>query len=201
MDDDRVAAAITLGPEERREVVERFFRAHPGAGTGPLGLGRAVADFVDWEIRSGRIADGGGGSAWWRLVNGGMILDLRDAMAAADDAGGPDGPIGAWAAYSGAVGDTQALMWAAHQASLHTALDAAGELLALESAEEQRFARLVVEVVDQTATACRPTDTDELARHTARHYPDRYPITAEQWQALHDRFAPYLVLGDDEDSI
>lgn len=202
MNDDRVAEAIALRPEERREIVERFFHAHPGGGAGPLGLGRAVADFVEWEIRSGRIADGGRGSAWWRLVNGGMILDLRDATASsADGRRAPDGPVGAWVAYSGAAGEAQALMWAAHQASLHAALDSAGELLAEETTEEQRFARLVVEVVDQTAAACRPTDTDELARHTARDYPDRYPITAEQWQALHARFAPYLAVGDDEDFI
>lgn len=201
MNDDRVAEAIALGPEERREIVERFFRAHPGGGVGPLGLGRAVADFVDWEISSGRIT-GEGGSAWWRLVNGGMILDLREAMAASGDGRREsDGPVGAWVAYSESAGDAQALMWAAHQASLHTALDSAGDLLAGEATEEQRFARLVVEVVDQTAAACRPTDTDELARHTARDYPDRYPITAEQWAALHARFAPYLALGDDADSI
>lgn len=202
MNDDRVAEAIVLGPEERREIVDRFFRAHPGGAAGPLGLGRAVADFVEWEIRSGRITGGGGGSAWWRLVNGGMILDLRDAMATSGDGcRRSTGPVGAWMAYSGSAGDAQALMWAAHQQSLYTAFDSAGPLLARESAEEQRFARLVVEVVDQTAAACRPTDTDELARHTARHYPERYPITPEQWAALHARFAPYLAVGDGEDSI
>lgn len=203
---DRVAEAIALPAKHRREIVEAFFRAHPGHGVGRLGLGRAVADFVEWEIRSGRIVDGEGGpggSPWWRLANGGMVLDLRDALTPGGE-GDRDatGPVAMWVEYArladaGApVEAQQASMWAAHQASLHAALDAAAELLAREQADEQRFAHLVVEVVDRTAAACRPTDTDELARHTERSYPDRYPITAEQWAALHARFAPYLALGD-----
>lgn len=196
MDDERVAEAIAIGPGERREIVERFFRTHPGGGAGPLGLGRAVADFVDWEIRSGRIGDDGAGSPWWRLVNGGMVLDLRDALAPGAGDHDPDDPVAAWLEYvrTGPGADAQQRMWVAHQASLHAALGPAAPLLAEEPDDERRFAHLVVAVVDQTAAACRPTDTDELARHTARHYPDRYPITAEQWSALHARFAPYLAL-------
>lgn len=189
-------AALALEPGERKEIVEAFFTAHPGGGDGPLGLGRAVADFVDWEIRSGRIADAGGGSAWWRLVNGGMVLDLRDAAAVGADGASADGAVGSWIAYirCDGTGAAQELMWTAHQASLHAALDVADRaaLLADERQPEREFARLVVEVVDRTAAHCRPTDTDELATMTARHYPQQYPIAAQEWAALHARFAPLL---------
>ena len=206
----RVRSALTPEPDERREVVSAFFTAHPGGGAGPLGLGRAVADFVDWEIRSGRITDGGGGSPWWRLVNGGMILDLRDAATVLagegiDGARGPvcdGGAVAAWIAYASEGGTSggapaQARLWVAHQASLHAALVAAdgAALLAEERPAERAFAGLVVDVVDATAEHGRPTDTDELCRMTARHYPKEYPITPAEWDALHERFAPLLSNG------
>lgn len=241
MIEERLRAALALEPGERREVVSEFFTAHPVGGSGPLGLGRAIADFVDWEIRSGRITEGGGGSPWWRLVNGGMILDLRDAAAllagndsfahrepaedgdpGADDNRGADrSPVAAWAAYArsaaqharpdagdkhprdahedirspgGDAASAQTRLWVAHQASLHAALDAADDAapLAYECPAEREFAKLVVHVVDATAEHCRPTDTDELARMTARQYPHEYPITPAEWQALHEHFAPLL---------
>ncbi len=223
MTDARLRAALSLSPAERVETVALFFTAHPGGGAGPLGLGRAVADFVDWEIGSGRIADDGRGSPWWRVVNGGMILDLRDALTGMLARGGDGstgargdggkagssspaehGPVAAWIAYArgtasldGGPGDAaraQALMWDAHQASLHAALESAdtAALLAEERPAEQEFARLVVEIVDATALHGQATDSDVLARTTARHYPGEYPITPEQWRALQERFAPLL---------
>jgi len=225
MIEERLNSALALEPAERRQIVSEFFTAHPGNGGGALGLGRAIADFLDWEIRSGRIADGGAGSPWWRLVNGGMILDLRDAATVlGHDSGRADrepgactgnNPVSAWMAYArtsvpanvaagrarepgespvGGSTSAQTRLWAAHQASLHAALVAAEtvELIGGESPAERDFARLVVGVVDATAEHCRPTDTDELAHMTARHYPQEYPITPAAWAALHERFAPLL---------
>ena len=219
----RLRAALALEPGERTAIVEAFFGAHPGGGDGPLGLGRAIADFVDWEIHSGRITEDGGGSPWWRVVNGGMILDLRDAAAelAGESCGDSsnvesDGaPVATWVAYArcgtappgivdasgsgggdsphdGGSSTAQARMWAAHQASLHAALEAAdgAALLVGESPAEREFAGFVVAVVDATAAHGQATDTDDLARMTARSYPQQYPITPDQWQALHNRFAP-----------
>ena len=193
-------AALALEPGERTEIVEAFFTTHPGGGSGPLGLGRAVADFVDWEIRSGRITDGGGGSAWWRLVNGAMVLDMRDAAAVdADgnaDGAGADGAVGSWIAYirCDGAGAAQETMWTAHQGSLHAGLHAADRaaLLADERHAEREFAGLVVEIVNRTAAHHQATDTADLARMTARSYPQQYPITPQEWAALHARFAPLL---------
>ncbi|MCZ7534883.1 MAG: hypothetical protein M5T61_02340 [Acidimicrobiia bacterium] len=246
----RLRAALALSPVERRVAVERFFTVHPGGGAGPLGLGRAVADFVEWEISSGRIGDDGDGSAWWRVVNGGMTLDLIDALDALGELDGPGTPgapgalgatealdhrdaagalepdgggsVSPWIVYAretagmpGALGDdgrdgarpedtarAQSLMWRAHQASLHSALDAAdaAALLADERPSEREFARLVVDVVDATAHQGQATDTDALARTTDRYYPQEYPITPDQWRALHARFAPLLSSGQARNS-
>lgn len=199
---ERDAAALALTPAERRRSVARFFAATPGTA----GLGRAVADFLEWEIRSGRITDGGGGSPWWRTTNGHLVLDLDDASArlASGDSGAPIGrhanedPVGAWVRFATCepaaddptatdpAGPTpaQAALWAAHQASLTAALARAEALLDAEPPDERWFARTAVAMVGHAAERAQATDTDLLDRMTRRHYPDRYPATAEDRTAL-----------------
>jgi hypothetical protein len=183
----RVRAAVALGVDDRRRIVEDFFRAHPGRGAGPFGLGRAVIDFQDWEIRSGRLAETG--SPWWRGVNGLLVLDLRAAGTGERSAARPAGPVAAWIAYAHSSDDHhQQLLWRAHQRSLHEALTACAPLLRSEPPAERFFARLVVGVVDHAASESHPTDTGELAELTAEHYPSSYPISDDELERLDETF-------------
>lgn len=186
----RVEAAQRLSVAARVAAVRQFFARHRGGGDGPLGFGRAVADFLDWEVSSGRVADDGG-SSWWRAVNGLMVLDLEEAgrvagRASRDGTRGRSEAVAAWVDYarSGGEGDGQRLLWAAHQRSLHSALEAARGLLAGEDPVEQAFATVVVRVVDAAADRREPTDTATLAEMTRRLYPDHYPVTPEHLDGL-----------------
>lgn len=210
--------SLGLTATERREAVAGFFAAAPVISD----MGRAVADFVDWQIRSGRIGEDGGGSPWWRAVNGSLVLDLIDATAAlsrpdpsatvapteapveASDAhtsrragdgdegpGSADAPAATGAEASGPAAKwvewarcdpadrarVQALLWEAHQASLHAALARAEPLLADEPPDERWFALTAVAMVEHAAATGQATDTDLLDRMTRRHYPDHYPAT------------------------
>src|SRR5690606_19380849 len=72
-----LANAVTarrLSPEARRDAMTHFFRRYPGTDRGPLGLGRAMVEFLDWLVSSGRIG-GEGGSPWWSALNGHLVLD------------------------------------------------------------------------------------------------------------------------------
>lgn len=221
---ERDAAALALTPGERREAVARFFAASPGAAH----LGRAVADFVDWQIRSGRIAEDGGGSPWWRLVNGHLVLDLADATetldratgrAATDDVRAPAASRttggaedlaatasrgAAWIAWARCDRSdravVQARLWEAHQASLVAALVRAEPLLEDETADERRFARTAVAMVEHAAATGQPTDTDLLDRMTRRHYPDHYPATADDRAALEAAIATATASAHDAGS-
>jgi hypothetical protein len=170
-------AALDLPASARLAVPARFFTANPGGGPAPLGLGRAVLDFIRWEHRSGRLADVGG-SAWWRAVNGCMTLDLRTAgraLARGERAPGSDA-IDAWIEYGEAdPDDAQRLLWRAHQASLARGLALAAPLLALEPRAERELAATVVHNVGRAAAANVPTGDGTLARLTRRHYPAHYP--------------------------
>ena len=168
--------------EERREIVELFFLSHPGQGRVGLGLGRAMADFVEWQASSGRL-DEASGSAWWRAVNASFVLDLRTALAADPD-GVASAATTAWSAYMTATGDPQRALWTAHQVSLTSAVHAAARLLEREPAEERLFAQIVLAVVARSAAEGVPTDTTDLARSTRRLYPTRYPISALQLEEL-----------------
>ncbi len=204
---DRDAAALALTAAERRDVVAGFFAASPAVRD----LGRAVLDFVDWQIRSGRIAEHGGGSAWWRFVNGHLVLDLRDATASyarpidprgthGDSNGGEDRTdrdaderAARWVRFATCDGSdparAQALLWDAHQVSLHAALERAEPLLAAEPPGERWFARTAVAMVDRAAATGQATGTDALDRMTRRHYPDHYPATAADRGALESAIA------------
>lgn len=149
-----------------------FFATHGRTKAKAPGLGRAILDFQDWEIQSGRIAEDGRGSPWWRAVNGLFVLDMAEAMTGSSATCAAD----AWRGYALGLGASQAALWEAHQRSLHSAIDSCDELFKLEPPAEQAFARIVVEVVDRTALANRPTDSPELAALTERFYPSSYPI-------------------------
>ncbi|MHB8245591.1 MAG: hypothetical protein ACYDGN_09610 [Acidimicrobiales bacterium] len=187
--------------EERREVIELFFLAHPGPGRRGLGLGRAIADFVEWEASSGRLDDHGG-SSWWRAVNESFVLDLRAMLPPARPparllpTGCPSGgaPVlgmaqAAWATYMTATDDAQRALWSAHQVSLLGAVEAAFPLLACEPAEEQTFVGIVLGVVARTAAECSPTYTTDLARSTRRLYPSGYPISEVELERLASRLS------------
>lgn len=175
----RLAAAIALSPAERMRQVEAFFLAHPQSDAGPFGLGQAILDFQQWEIASGRIPEAGG-SAWWRGVNGMMVLDIASACRGEPPA---TPAVRAWLSYTGAP-DPQAALWHAHQHSLHAGIRACAALLASEPEAEQRFAEIVIDVVDRTALAGTATDNDGLARMTGRFYPVCYPIDPASLPAL-----------------
>jgi len=172
--------------DERREIVEVFFLSHPGSGRHGLGLGRAVADFVEWEASSGRL-DEARGSPWWRAVNESFVLDLRAALAASDPAGVRPEASAAWAAYTTATHDPQQALWTAHQVSLTSAVEAAAPVLEREPVEERAFAGIVLALVARAAAENSPTDTTDLARSTRRLYPPYYPISPPQLQQLTSR--------------
>jgi hypothetical protein len=165
--------ALSLTPSERSSAVEAFFRANPGPGRDAPGLGRAIRDFLEWQFRSGRIASAGG-SPWWCAVNGVMVLDLLAAMAGS----GKPAPL-AWRIYGACAGDAQPTLWQAHQVSLHTGIRRSQGLLEHEPAPERAFANIVIDVVDRTALAGRPTESGELAALVERLYPIQYPIRAD----------------------
>ncbi|MBE0611210.1 MAG: hypothetical protein IH609_17645 [Dehalococcoidia bacterium] len=168
----RLAEAVALTPAARMATVETFFAASPRSSEGPFGLGRAILDFQEWEIASGRITPNGGGSGWWRAVNGMMVLDI----AAATQGEGPGSPaVRAWLAYPSS-GEPQHALWEAHQRSLHAGIRASGALLAAEPEAERRFAAIVIDVVDRTALSGAATDNDGLAHLTERYYPRVCPI-------------------------
>lgn len=179
---ERLASAIALTPDARMETVEAFFAGSPRSSEGPPGLGRAIIDFQAWEVTSGRIAPNGGGTAWWRAVNGMMVLDIADATRG-DDPG--SSAVRAWLAYLSS-GEPQLTLWEAHQRSLHAGIRASGALLAAEPDAERRFAAIVIDVVDRTALSGTATDNDGLARLTERHYPRLYPIDPDALPALEE---------------
>ena len=129
-----------------------------------------MADFVAWQVVSGRVADAG--SAWWRAVNGLMMLDV-------DDARRRRGP---WCAY--ARRPNQRGFWAAHRASLDAAVAAAASLLSVEPATERAFIRLALGIVAEAADANPSSDTADFERAIARFYPRAYPISSRELDAL-----------------
>ncbi len=175
-----VAAAIALTPAERTRVVETFFVAHPGAGEGRYGLGRAVLDFQSWEVASGRI-DGNAGSNWWRGVNGLMVIDIAAALEGVrrDEPG-----VVSWLDFAATPEAPQEALWEAHQRSLHRGVRVCSPLLFEEPEAERTFAAIVVEVVDRTAISNGRTDSGELARMTDRFYPKEYPVSDEALQGV-----------------
>jgi hypothetical protein len=187
----RARAGVLLPASARLGIVRRFFAQNPH-GRRPLGLGRAVVDFVDWERQSGRLADDGG-SRWWRCVNGVMMLDLRAAARALEHGPAARGAVAAWVAYArGDILGAQARLWDAHQASLAVGLEHAAPLLAAEPVAERELAAIVVAIVERVAADRAPTGTGDLAAFTARQYPSHYPARYLEVATLRRDLAPLL---------
>ena len=180
---DRLEAALGLSVDDRRRAFAAFFAAHPGPGRTGLGLGTALADFLEWEVASGRVADGPSGSSWWKAVNGLMVLDVADVAAGGGTE--PTDAARAWASYAGAAaGDEQAALWRAHQASMAAATSAARSLLDVEPAEEVAFVAIVLDVLERATARCSATDDHRLGDQARLSYPMAYPATAGSLAAL-----------------
>jgi hypothetical protein len=177
-DTDRLRRASAHSVERRRQVLTSFFTRWPGSDAHPLGLGRALWEFQEWEIDSGRLHDDGG-SPWWSAVNGRLVSDLEDA------AGGAPGP---WADYLAGLDDSveevQARLWRAHQDSITSGAESATGLLGSETDEEQEFALKALAVVDMASAVQLRTSSSALGRQTREHYPRHYPCTQDDLAAL-----------------
>ncbi len=174
--------AVSLPVAERRAVVQDFFFAHPGDGREGIGFGRAVADFLDWEVASERVVDGDGGSCWWKAVNGFLVLDLTAAIG-----GGMTREARAWRDYAtGPAADQQGRLWHAHGLSIERAVGVSRELAANEPAPEREFIGIVLAALDHAGLVSRSTDDATLATAVERHYPMTYPIAAEELERLRD---------------
>ncbi len=177
----REATAVPVAA--RRAVLRQFFSRWPGQESANVGFGRAVVDFQEWEITSGRISDATN-SPWWSAMNGQLVLDLRAATTAIEQ--GQDGfaspsAVAAWVRYTRATGPTaQAALWSAHQESITQAAIRFAPLLAAEPEAERRFATLVLAVVERSAELRVPTDDLLLGEVTRGTYPSTYPITAAE---------------------
>ncbi len=183
--------ALSLPTRIRRSTFERFFDAHPGGALPAPGYGRALIDFLAWEIDSGRVVDvsgaaTGGGSAWWSAVNGFLVLDLRDAMYRQDAT--PDGScrhVGAWLRYTGARrGEEQRTLWRAHELSIGRGVIEAAPLLDEEEPAERTFIRLVLHILARATTSLEPTESPMLGETVQRQYPPRYPIEPNELDEL-----------------
>lgn len=181
---ERIRRARLLTCSQRRDLLAGFFNGAAADETPGLGLGTAIADFLHWEISSGRIRDGGG-SPWWSAINGLLLLDMTAAArreppeAASPAAIGSPGVVG-WAELLDGVatGSTrsQSLLWSAHQGSIGWAAEICSGLLAEEPEPERDFARVALAVVDRAARMDVATDGPLLGEMTRSYFPRRYPI-------------------------
>lgn len=150
----------------RREVLVGFFSQWPGNDRHPLGLGRALEDFQDWAIRSGRLGDGAA-SPWWSTVNGVLVDDLAEAHS---------GAVGPWQDYvDSPPKERQSRLWLAHQDSINRGVAAAEDLLVRESHLERAFIELALGVVETAAAVDFDTSSGSLGRRTTQIYPQCYP--------------------------
>lgn len=175
-----VVRAVRLSIHERRRIFASFFTESPGAGRSGLGFGQALDDFLSWQVDSGRIREGGG-SAWWRAVNGLLALDLAAAQrgARASTTRQHASPTAAWYRYRTAPPELQQrALWRAHDASLDRATTVAASLLSTEPPSERDFTDIVLRVVAGAAAQVIPTDGPRLDRSVREHYPATYPATA-----------------------
>ncbi len=189
--------ALRPSVTQRVGTFDRFFHSYPGHGRGALGLGTALADFLAWEVDSGRVADRGG-SRWWMAVNGLLVLHVALAGLGPRRVGdlGPVearsmSAVSAWRWYVAAPpAAQQAALWRAHAASIALAVDAAAPLLAEEPPSEQELAAVVLRVLDGATRRLAPTDTPALGDAVRRDYPATYPVRTAELIALTARLRP-----------
>lgn len=173
--DRLVALAESLSVAERLLAAERYFAAHPGPDHDPPGYGRALLDVLAWQVRTGRVVDAGG-SRWWKVVNGVLVLALE---------GGEEALAAAWRCYEvAAPPQAQAAWWRAHGVSIAAGTRLAAPFLPAEPAPERRFVARLLAVLDEAAHRLSPSDTPALGRAVERHYPPRYPATPDDLAAL-----------------
>ena len=164
--------------------LERFFDAHPGGARPVPGCGRGLIDFLAWEVDSGRVVDGGG-SPWWRAVNGLLVLDLVGAMGWPGEPSRAQPTVLVWKRYmSSPPGEKQRRLWQAHEQSIAKAVTEADAMLGEEEPAEQSFIRLVLRVFGRATRTCEPTDTSLLGEAVQRQYPGRYPISRDELEEL-----------------
>ncbi len=180
-EDHLLDAATALSVASRVAAFDRFFRAHPGDGRDGVGLGRAVVEFLAWEVASGRVSDEGG-SGWWSAVNGLLVLDVDGAGSGVKvDTDG----CRAWQAYVAASPERQqAALWRAHELSMTAAVARCAPLLDREPASERRFTAIVLAVLDGATRRCTPTDSPRLGASVRSGYPSTYPIGEDRLAAL-----------------
>ncbi len=197
-----VTAAIDLSPSDRLQLLNTFFGFEDPIRMfmrdGVEGAGLVV--FTAWEITSGRITgDRDDGSAWWRAVNGLMLLDMQATdRSLATGTTTSDPAVQAWIDYRAAPSwspEAQQALWKAHQVSLHEAIDASADLLAEESALERAFIGIVVENVDISALynyPSTPLGAAGMDIYLSNVYPD-YLATQQSGPALaFAHVAPFL---------
>ena len=152
-----------------------------------VGMGEDIYLFEQWLERSGRLAPRGG-SAWWKVVDGSMLLDMDAAArllrSKPHTARSTDAAVQSWITYAratiGARGvlepagtgrgaalvapsatsraDRQRMLWTAHQHSIHGAIGASSDLLAREPARERVFVGNTIKSLDTVALSNWPTD-------------------------------------------
>lgn len=137
---------VSLDIEARFTQVQDFFVSY-GHGSdctyaNPYGCGRAVVDFMRWEIDSKRL----GFSAWWNAVNAFMVQDMLVAKLAYENG------LSTTGTYTGNLwlefmrDPSPGTFWDAHTGSLESAVDhhVSERFLKWEAAGEQDFIRYVV---------------------------------------------------------
>jgi len=191
--DDAVSVSVT----ERLTAVQVFFSTYSACVTdcrgGDLGFGQAVYSFEQWEYNSGRLSL----SDWWRAVNGRIVRNIErahDLLRSGQQ--GHNVRILAWMAYArrarSGSGNTQQMLWRAHQMSLHAGIRAARGLYTAESETERAFIDdVVVRNVDASALAGVSSRSGVLGAAVGAVYPDTYPISARSLKVLRYVSAAY----------
>jgi RHS repeat-associated protein len=175
----RVQRAIDLSPRVRLWIMSSFFDVFPGTySTGRYGFGKGIIDFTAWERTSGRLDL----STWWRASNGLMVLDIKQAMRELSRGNGRSQNPGvqAWIDYARTAiagvsrASQQAVLWRAHQVSLHSAFRSQHVNRFIGSEHTSSPFNLatnesIVRNVDHAALSNWPTDTPILG-HLAQFY-------------------------------
>lgn len=176
---NRRAAARSLSAARRLAMLDSMIRGQPRsrtrlAGRNPELLG--IHRFQMWLTNSGRVADHGG-SAWWREVNGLLLLDITESTTANPT---PSESVAAWANYwlQRSRSTRTKACWAAHQSSLHAGAQTAFDALAAETDAEQLFIAVALESVDLAARGNLPTGrggSPIIGGFCRAFYPESYP--------------------------